>query len=243
MRKILETLKRKWADYLLEMLVITFGILGAFILNNWNINNQSDKIEQTYLLSLHMEFEKNIDILSTAISLNNEIIKGTEELLSFFDSSVFDTLSQKTISLALVQATAEEIYYNPSTGVLTEIISSGNLKLIGNHELKQKLASFGNSLEFLRHQEKEVLRHRHIIEELHVSDGNVGRMFSDVGLNFEWNSKYAKTSGSELFNSRQFENRLFLFRGTSRATNINFYNPLKEDIKTILNLIDSEIDN
>ena len=163
--------------------------------------------------------------------------------MSFFDSKLFDTLSQKTISLNMAKTTGEEIYYNPSKGVLTEIISSGNLKLIKNQELKQKFASFGNTLEFLRHQEKEVLRHRHILEELHVSDGNVGKMFSDVGLNFEWKSRFAKASSLDLFKSKEFENRLFLFRGTSRGTDISFYQPLKEDIKSILKIIKNELNN
>ena len=45
MKKILETLKRKWAEYLLEMIVIVIGILVAFMLNNWNEERkENDKI-------------------------------------------------------------------------------------------------------------------------------------------------------------------------------------------------------
>ena len=43
MKKIIELLKKKWGEYVIEILVITIGIFGAFILNNWNEKENKKK--------------------------------------------------------------------------------------------------------------------------------------------------------------------------------------------------------
>ena len=48
LKTILNTLRNKWAEYLLEMIVIVLGILGAFALDSWNNQRHDKKIEKQY---------------------------------------------------------------------------------------------------------------------------------------------------------------------------------------------------
>lgn len=59
MKRILSILKQKWPEYILEILVITIGILGAFALNTWNENRKTEKLERDILVQIKADLENN----------------------------------------------------------------------------------------------------------------------------------------------------------------------------------------
>ena len=224
-----------------QIALVVIGILIALQINNQNILNQERKIERTYLTALKEEFSTNKNILDETIDLNNYIIEGVDSLIGLFQKNVLDTISERTVVNYFFETFSSEIHYTPSTGVLIEIISSGNLKLIQNQELKQKLASFESSLDKIRHQENEVNIPRLKIMEHFRSHANYKRYLTELGSDFNWESIFENRSNKELFTSLNMFNSLFFFQRTSIAANRFCYIPIRDDMEKTIALINSEL--
>ncbi|MCK0179021.1 DUF6090 family protein [Flavobacteriaceae bacterium S0862] len=104
MKKILKTLKNKWVEYLLEILVIVIGILIAFTLNNWN-EAKKERLEEIQAItelreSLKYDLEQNnlrsIPLLRNDIDLCQRILDNIEEGLHHNDSIDYIFLSRYT---------------------------------------------------------------------------------------------------------------------------------------------------
>ena len=70
MKRILSILKDKWPEYILEILVITIGILGAFALNNWNEGRNENLQRQELVRSIIVDLKiKKEEILQDRTGL------------------------------------------------------------------------------------------------------------------------------------------------------------------------------
>ncbi|MCB0648699.1 MAG: hypothetical protein KDC49_18645 [Saprospiraceae bacterium] len=118
-----------------EIVLVVIGILIAVSINNWNIEKQDRETEQMNLLALKNEFIQNLKILDAVMERNRLNIERATKMIESFKSNVSDTISEETIARNAYQTFGNEINNTANSGVLTEIISTGDLKLIQNQEL------------------------------------------------------------------------------------------------------------
>ena len=136
MRKILETLKRKWAEYLLEIIVITMGILLAFGLNNWNENRKEGNFERKVLNELHTAIQVNIDHLNRGIRRNESAIASCQLILNHFDKGLaYDD------SLVQHFSTAISLFYPSLNNNAYESLKSHGLHLLKNDAIRDTLGT------------------------------------------------------------------------------------------------------
>ena len=83
MKRIFYTLKEKWPEYILEILVITIGILGAFLLNSWNENYKTREEERVLLLDLKSDLEKTRKDFLLDTLYNTKGISNMRKIESF----------------------------------------------------------------------------------------------------------------------------------------------------------------
>ena len=248
-RKIRQNLlsEKKFSKYLTyaigEIVLVVIGILIALSINNWNIEKQERKTEKINLMALQREFIQNKNILNEVIERNTLNIDGAKKLIESFKSGVSDTISEKTIAYNTYQAFGNEINFTPNTGVLSEIISSGELGLIQNQELKHKFAAFGSWIGKIKQQEGEVLTHRQNNTNYIIDHGNYKSLYTSLGRDLNWETPLDSVNNRALVSSVGQLNRILLFQQSSYATTRDFYLPLKEEIEKILELIGSELEN
>jgi len=238
--------ENKFSKYLLyaigEIILVVIGILIALQINNNNNYNEQRKIEREYLISLQSEFKSNLDKLHLSINDNEIRITALKDLLTLFDISVLDSVSNKSISLMIHPIFGTDLSYKPSLGVLSDIISSGKLNIILNKNLRQKLASFESSIDYLKIQEEEANNIKQSLKSMLFKELSIRTVQKDLGKPFENPSISDRINNKQIFNSIELENHLLDYLLVTIAANdARFFGGLNEDIQSILIIIENEL--
>lgn len=137
MKRILETLKLKWPEYLLEILVLIIGIYGAFAVDNWNKNRIERNLETNYLKSIHADLSK--DIVSLEFMYNHRKSSSTKAYEILQIEKVPNNFTSQFEFSKILMETLWWWEFIPNDNTFQELINSGNLNVIQNGAVKNGL--------------------------------------------------------------------------------------------------------
>ena len=136
-----------------EIILVVIGILIALQLNNYNDTLNKNDFERNALLNLKLDFEYNQSELNKSIEELKEIKKNSLIILNNTGSKY-----QASFDIdSLLQSVGSVPKYYPQNGFLLDLINSGNLGIIKNDILRNKLSSWLPTLETLKDREKSVI--------------------------------------------------------------------------------------
>jgi len=137
-----------------EIVLVVFGILIALSINNWNEQQKQNSQERQLLSGLKIEFTINLNRLDKVIHFRENSIKSANKLMTYFNKDIIDISESKFDSL---QFNIQNVWtFNPRKGLLNSVITSGQINLISNIELKSHLASFEDMINDTEEENNEI---------------------------------------------------------------------------------------
>jgi len=224
MKKIIETIKQKWAEYLLEIIVITFGILLAFGLTNWNENRKEKVSEKILLRELSRNLKANVTSLEESIKADKFTQGLSEDIVHFLSNKKPFSDSLDFFSVAYRET------INIVSSSFTTMKSVG-LNIVKNDVLREKIINL-YEVEYLILDE-----HTRFIQETEFQ----------ASLIPLWNKHFKLIAGkmepndySELLNNHEILNiysRILFWKSTSIQAKLNSI----EDSKELISIIELEL--
>ncbi|AVI51132.1 hypothetical protein C5O00_08070 [Pukyongia salina] len=239
--------ENKISKYLLyaigEIVLVVIGILIALAINNSNQRRVIEEKEQVYLKGLKEEFETSKAKLTVLTDINRKNLREAKKLIGYASDNT-KIPDEEMFSEILFNTFSPDISFNPNNSLLDEIINSGSLKDISNTRLRVRLTNWISTIEDVSKQEQELAIQREKVLDIFRRNENSLRTILDLtGVNEDLGIVKLEQpeSNLKLLDSREFENNILMFILTSKGTEEAHYLPLMDELNTILDLIDKEI--
>ncbi|AGC78075.1 hypothetical protein LX97_03161 [Nonlabens dokdonensis] len=231
-----------------EIVLVVIGILIALSINNLNEQRKANIKEQAILKRLEKEFISNRKQLLDKIELRNTLIESCRQLLENFDNP--ENASRDSVFVYL--STIQPPTFDP---IQNDLVSSGNIEILKNEELKQMLVNW--STDVIQLQEVERIFLRFCEQEFYPYS-------NEIDIQRELAYYYYKNIPKNLLDPRQVKNLIpgkskLVTRTTDEllkdvklegmvawSLTLNMFNnqeseTLMKRINSILNVLDAEI--
>lgn len=231
MKKLFQIIKNRWAEYLIEILVIIIGISLTLLFNNWREQIIENKAETKLLESIRENLVTDTAMLEIRLSTVNQFIGGSNQLLSpNIDTFPSDSLAK------FIDFVATYTKFSGTQIGYQELKQSKSSTIIKNRALLQKI--------ILHYEQKYDL-----MSEWNDVDKNfvLNDMIPFLSQNFQYSDKPmflfddAETTLQLLKNDDYFKNMIksgMIYKQIIKM----FYVQLNKDTKELIDAIDEELE-
>jgi len=130
-----------------EILLVVIGILIALQINNWNEYRKERNLEQEYYFKFLEDLNQDAEHIKGLIEGNEARIKSSNELIHLLQQK---NPKRKQVVNKMAEATSKTTFtFKPSMAAFEDLKSSGNLKIIKDLFIKNKLINYYSKLEGL----------------------------------------------------------------------------------------------
>lgn len=205
-----------------EILLVVIGILIALQVNTANENRQKSYQERVYLENLRDDLTLQIEMLEVYIEFETIITDHATELARHYEARGgfrdMDSLMPKLNDL-----TVRWTFTNANT-TLKEMLSSGQINLINNRDLKKDLIAFNEQIESFANNTE--INNTHLVDRLVTSHIVPNGTYASQGLSDRMMQKFGDFYLTEILRVDDPELQQIamrrLARDEERLTMINF---------------------
>ncbi len=130
MKRILFTLKKKWPEYIFEILVITIGILIAYTLNDWGATRSRNQAE----LKILKEFKSNLELDLFDLNDNRQGHFSNLKVLDSLKRAEEFQLTKEQVAINFYGAFRDYIYTPQRSAI--ETLTAKGIDLISDDSLR-----------------------------------------------------------------------------------------------------------
>jgi len=206
-----------------EIILVVIGILIALSINNWNQQRMVKQEAVNYYKNIKRQLLEDTEIIKSNIDFNsyyNEQYRYAIELIEADDRTQIDSLAKISINLL------EYSDFHQESNAYEALVNSGEIKILNNQEIIQGLQRLGEIYIYINKLE---VGHFEIIKAI----------YPDLQKIVALNSK--KIEKIDLLFTFEFQNQFVISLEITKEKD-EIYHRALDEIKSILNLIDTELD-
>ena len=135
--------KINWTNHIIELLVVFLGITAGFVLQNDKEQNQNKEFEQKYIVGFRDNVAENIESLQEGIQRDSLWLAESTYALKLIATASLKLDSANSLIKSMIYYSE----FSEQTTTYENILNSGNLNLIEDYDLKQKIVEYHKGLE------------------------------------------------------------------------------------------------